>query len=145
MELEVKDALKRILIEFEDLFPNNNRNIYFSFDIIEGHVFLFERINNGSVSKKIDLRIEPNELNLIYLGLYQLIKDNYLKSPTKFISIQEIVNLENLDNPFLTILIKDLHQNQINVILKNKNNQRNILETIKNDWIAIISEKKKNR
>ena len=59
------------------------------------------------------------------------------------IGLFENINLIYPDDPYLTILLKEIHQNKVTVEFKNLGLEKSILETIKEDWISLINEEKK--
>ena len=144
--MEVDLIAKRIVLELNQIIINNvNYNIDVTFKFIEGHTFLFIKINNGSTLKKIDLNIDRDMLSEFYLNLYQELKNNYLNSQVVSINIIENINLIYPDNPYLIVVLKELHQNKMNIEFKNYGLEKESIDTIKNDWIFLINEEKKNK
>ena len=144
--MEVDLIAKRIVLELNQIIINNvNSNIDVTFQFIEGHTFLFIKINNGSTLKKIDLNIDRDMLSEFYLNLYQELKNNYLNSQVVSINIIENINLIYPDNPYLIVVLKELHQNKMNIEFKNYGLEKESIDTIKNDWIFLINEEKKNK
>lgn len=144
--MEVEVTIKRIIQELNKIFSERVKsNIDITFDVIESHVFIFIKINNGANLKKIDLNIERDEISSFYFNLYELMKNNYLNSKMVSIGLFENINLVTPNNPYLTIVLKEIHQNKVTCELKNFGLERNVLENIKSDWISLISEEKKKR
>ncbi len=144
--MEVDLIAKRIVQELNQIIINNvNSNIDIAFQFIEGHTFLFIKINNGSTLKKIDLNIDRDMLSEFYLNLYQELKNNYLNSQVVSINIIENINLIYPDNPYLIVVLKELHQNKMNIEFKNYGLEKESIDTIKNDWIFLVNEEKKNK
>ena len=139
----VDQMLNRIIHELNESFLNsNNKSIDITFDIIENHVFIFIKTNNGLSLKKIDLNLEKDELGNFYIKLYDNIKTSYLNNPFISLGLYQNINLTDPDNYFLTIILKDIHQNKLYIELKDKGLEKEALETIKNNWINLVNEEK---
>lgn len=144
--MEVDLIAKRIVQELNQVIINNvNSNIDITFQFIERHTFLFIKINNGSTLKKIDLNIDRDMLSEFYLNLYQELKNNYLNSQVVSINIIENINLIYPDDPYLIVVLKELHQNKMNIEFKNYGLEKESIDTIKNDWIFLVNEEKKKK
>ena len=58
----IDQMLNRIIHELNESFLNsNNKSIDITFDIIENHVFIFIKTNNGLSLKKVDLKINKED------------------------------------------------------------------------------------
>ncbi len=142
--MEVEVTIKRIIQELNKIFGERVKsNIDITFDVIEEHVFIFIKINNGANLRKIDLNIERDEISNFYFAFYENLKNSYLNSKIVSIGLFENINLIYPDDPYLTILLKEIHQNKVTVEFKNLGLEKSILETIKEDWISLINEEKK--
>lgn len=139
----VDQMLNRIIHELNESFLNsNNKNIDITFDIIENHVFIFIKTNNGLSLKKVDLKINKEDLGTFYIQLYEELKDYYLTSPIVSISIYQNINLAYPDNYFLAMVLKEVHQNKLTIEFKDQGLEKEALETIKNNWINLVNEEK---
>ena len=139
----VDQMLNRIIHELNESFLNsNNKNIDITFDIIENHVFIFIKTNNGLSLKKVDLKINKEDLGTFYIQLYEELKNYYLTSPIVSISIYQNINLAYPDNYFLAMVLKEIHQNKLTIEFKDQGLEKEALETIKNDWINLVNEEK---
>ena len=144
--MAVDQMLNRIIHELNESFLNNtNKNIDITFDIIENHVFIFIKTNNGLSLKKVDLKIEKEEIANFYIQLYESLKNCYLASPNVSISIYQNTNLAYPDNYFLAMVLKEIHQNKLTIAFKDQGLEKEALETIKNDWINLVNEEKKTK
>ncbi len=144
MEINKIDKIIKIIIyDLHELFNvNNNKSIDVNFNNIENHTFAFINVNNGVYLKKIDLNLEKDELSNFYIKLYDNIKTSYLNNPFISLGLYQNINLTDPDNYFLTIILKDIHQNKLYIELKDKGLEKEALETIKNNWINLVNEKK---
>ncbi len=144
MEINKIDKIIKIIIyDLHELFNvNNNKSIDVNFNNIENHTFAFINVNNGVYLKKIDLNLEKDELGNFYIKLYDNIKTSYLNNPFISLGLYQNINLTDPDNYFLTIILKDIHQNKLYIELKDKGLEKEALETIKNNWINLVNEKK---
>lgn len=138
MEIE-----KMFIYYIEDFLSRDyNGRVYFSFEFIEKNVYLFIKSNNDKVIRKINLNKKITSLEELYKVLYQELKDNYIESETKTIKASETRDLTNLDNPSLVFKIKDIHRNIIEIEFKNHEYVKELLESIKQDWIEIVNSKR---
>lgn len=144
MEINKIDKIIKIIIyDLHELFNvNNNKSIDVNFNNIENHTFAFINVNNGVYLKKIDLNLEKDELSNFYIKLYDNIKTSYLNNPFISLGLYQNINLTDPDNYFLTIILKDIHQNKLYIELKDKGLEKEALETIKNNWINLVNEEK---
>lgn len=141
-----KDIEKLIIYYIEDFFSKEyNQVIDFTFEIIEGYIYLFIQFANGKMIKKVNLNITKDYLDDFYNIFYKEFKNNYLNSSTKKIKIQEITDLTNIENPYLVLYVKDIHKNIIKIELKNHGYVQDILNSIKEDWLTTINDIKKNK
>ncbi len=139
----VDQMLNRIIHELNESFLNsNNKSIDITFDIIENHVFIFIKTNNGLSLKKVDLKINKEDLGTFYIQLYEELKNYYLTSPIVSISIYQNINLAYPDNYFLAMVLKEIHQNKLTIEFKDQGLEKEALETIKNNWINLVNEEK---
>ena len=70
--MEVEVTIKRIIQELNKIFGERVKsNIDITFDVIEEHVFIFIKINNGANLRKIDLNIERDEISNFYFAFYE--------------------------------------------------------------------------
>lgn len=141
-----KDIEKIIINLIEEIFDKNYKRIVdFSFEIIEDHIYLYIQMDNGMVIKKMPLQIDPTYLNELYYSLYQEFKKQYLNSNSKKIKVNEITDLSNLENPYLTLNICDVHQNLVKIELKSRGYAKESLEEIKKDYIEIVNNLKTSK
>lgn len=139
----VDQMLNRIIHELNESFLNsNNKSIDITFDIIENHVFIFIKTNNGLSLKKVDLKINKEDLGTFYIQLYEKLKNYYLTSPIVSIGIYQNTNLAYPDNYFLAMVLKEVHQNKLTIEFKDQGLEKEALETIKNNWINLVNEEK---
>ena len=139
----VDQMLNRMIHELNESFLNsNNKSIDITFDIIENHVFIFIKTNNGLSLKKVDLKINKEDLGTFYIQLYEELKNYYLTSPIVSISIYQNINLAYPDNYFLAMVLKEVHQNKLTIEFKDQGLEKEALETIKNNWINLVNEEK---
>ena len=122
-----------------------NRIGEFSFNIIEGNVFLFIEALNGNIENKINLNIDRLDLPKLYMLLYTTIKNNYLESKFETINMQEIIDLTNPSNSFLSLNIGDIHRNRIKIELKDLGFEKEVIEAIKADWLELVNAKKSSK
>lgn len=122
-----------------------NRIGEFSFNIIEGNVFLFIEALNGNIENKINLNIDRLDLPKLYMLLYTTIKNNYLESKFETINMQEIIDLTNPSNSFLSLNIGDIHRNRIKIELKDLGFEKEVIEAIKADWLELVEAKKSSK
>ena len=122
-----------------------NRIGEFSFNIIEGNVFLFIEALNGNSENKINLNIDRLDLPKLYMLLYTTIKNNYLESKFETINMQEIIDLTNPSNSFLSLNIGDIHRNRIKIELKDLGFEKEVIEAIKADWLELVNAKKSSK
>lgn len=122
-----------------------NRIGEFSFNIIEGNVFLFIEALNGNIENKINLNIDRLDLPKLYMLLYTTIKNNYLESKFETINMQEIIDLTNPNNSFLSLNIGDIHRNRIKIELKDLGFEKEVIDAIKADWLELVNAKKSSK
>lgn len=122
-----------------------NRIGEFSFNIIEGNVFLFIEALNGNIENKINLNIDRLDLPKLYMLLYTTIKNNYLESKFETINMQEIIDLTNSNNSFLSLNIGDIHRNRIKIELKDLGFEKEVIDAIKADWLELVNAKKSSK
>ena len=122
-----------------------NRIGEFSFNIIEGNVFLFIEALNGNIENKINLNIDRLDLPKLYMLLYTTIKNNYLESKFETINMQEIIDLTNPSNSFLSLNIGDIHRNRIKIELKDLGFEKEVIDAIKADWLELVNAKKSSK
>ena len=122
-----------------------NRIGEFSFNIIEGNVFLFIEALNGNIENKINLNIDRLDLSRLYMFLYTTIKNNYLENKFVTINMQEIRDLTDLNNSFLSLNISDIHRNRIKIELKDLGFEKEVIEAIKADWLELVEAKKSSK
>ncbi len=122
-----------------------NRIGEFSFNIIEGNVFLFIEALNGNIENKINLNIDRLDLPKLYMLLYTTIKNKYLESKFETINMQEIIDLTNPSNSFLSLNIGDIHRNRIKIELKDLGFEKEVIEAIKADWLELVEAKKSSK
>ncbi len=122
-----------------------NRIGEFSFNIIEGNVFLFIEALNGNIENKINLNIDRLDLPKLYMLLYTTIKNKYLESKFETINMQEIIDLTNPSNSFLSLNIGDIHRNRIKIELKDLGFEKEVIEAIKADWLELVNAKKSSK
>lgn len=143
--MEINLIAKKIIQELKQILTNNvNSNIDITIQL-EEDISLYIKVNNGSSSNKIKLNINRTMLSDLYLNLYQELKNNYLNSQTVSINVIENINLIYPDNPYLVVVLKELHHNKINIEFKNYGLEKDCIETIKNDWIFLVKEEKKKK
>lgn len=143
-----KEIEKTIIRYMDSLFGKyNSKIIDFKFYIIEGSLFLYVQMDNGSIKEKYNLYIEVDELAELYKFLYQEFKSNYLDSQSKFVKIFEERDLSDPDRPYLNLVVRDVHKNIITLEFKDHNDEEVIktLQEIKEDWISTIKERKQNK
>ena len=120
-----------------------NRIGEFSFNIIEGNVFLF--IESLIIENKINLNIDRLDLPKLYMLLYTTIKNKYLESKFETINMQEIIDLTNPSNSFLSLNIGDIHRNRIKIELKDLGFEKEVIDVIKADWLELVEAKKSSK
>ena len=141
-----KDIEKIIINSMEEIFDKNyNKLVEFNFEIIENHVFLYIQVDNGTVMKKMPLQINPTYLNELYYSLYEEFKKKHLNSSSKKIKVNEVFDLSNIEDPYLTLNIRDVHKNIIQVELKSRGYAKEALEEIKKDFIEIVNNLKTSK
>ena len=77
--------------------------------------------------------------------LYTTIKNNYLESKFETINMQEIIDLTNPSNSFLSLNIGDIHRNRIKIELKDLGFEKEVIEAIKADWLELVNAKKSSK
>ena len=122
-----------------------NRSCEFSFNIIEENVFLFIEALNGNIENKINLNIDRLDLSRLYMFLYTTIKNKYLESKFETINMQEIIDLTNPSNSFLSLNIGDIHRNRIKIELKDLGFEKEVIDVIKADWLELVEAKKSSK
>ena len=120
-----------------------NKREEFSFNIIEGNVFLF--IESLIIENKINLNIDRLDLPKLYMLLYTTIKNKYLESKFETINMQEIIDLTNPSNSFLSLNIGDIHRNRIKIELKDLGFEKEVIDVIKADWLELVEAKKSSK
>lgn len=143
-----KEIEKTIIRYMDSLFGKyNSKIIDFKFYIIEGSLFLYVQMDNGSIKEKYNLYIEVDELAELYKFLYQEFKSNYLDSQSKFVKIFEERDLSDPDKSYLNLVVRDVHKNIITLEFKDHNDDEviKVLQEIKEDWISTIKERKQNK
>ena len=142
--MEINKMVTIIIHELnENFLTNSNKNIDITFDIIEDHVFIFIKTNNGLSLKKVDLKIKKEDLGTFYIQLYEELKNYYLIKSSVSISLYQNTNLAYPINYFLTMVLKEVHQNKLNIFFKDLGLEKETLETIKDDWITLVNKEKK--
>ena len=143
-EDEVLTSIALITRYIESFFEKSyNKREEFSFNIIEGNVFLF--IESLIIENKINLNIDRLDLPKLYMLLYTTIKNNYLESKFETINMQEIIDLTNPSNSFLSLNIGDIHRNRIKIELKDLGFEKEVIEAIKADWLELVNAKKSSK
>lgn len=145
-EDEVLTSIALITRYIESFFEKSyNKREEFSFNIIEGNVFLFIEALNGNIENKINLNIDRLDLPKLYMLLYTTIKNNYLESKFETINMQEIIDLTNPNNSFLSLNIGDIHRNRIKIELKDLGFEKEVIDAIKADWLELVNAKKSSK
>ena len=145
-EDEVLTSIALIIRYIESgLESSYNRSCEFSFNIIEENVFLFIEALNGNIENKINLNIDRLDLPKLYMLLYTTIKNNYLESKFETINMQEIIDLTNPSNSFLSLNIGDIHRNRIKIELKDLGFEKEVIDAIKADWLELVEAKKSSK
>ena len=129
-------------IDNELLATYYQENINLSLEIIENNLFLYSDIGNTKNITKKNIKVDIEDINLLYKKIYNLLKSMYLESLNVTISLLKIINLSNVNNPYLIFKIKDVHRNEINLLFKNYGFENNVLKEIEEDWINLVEEKK---
>ena len=143
-EDEVLTSIALITRYIESFFEKSyNKREEFSFNIIEGNVFLF--IESLIIENKINLNIDRLDLSRLYMFLYTTIKNKYLESKFETINMQEIIDLTNPSNSFLSLNIGDIHRNRIKIELKDLGFEKEVIEAIKADWLELVEAKKSSK
>ena len=143
-EDEVLTSIALITRYIESFFEKSyNKREEFSFNIIEGNVFLF--IESLIIENKINLNIDRLDLPKLYMLLYTTIKNNYLESKFETINMQEIIDLTNPNNSFLSLNIGDIHRNRIKIELKDLGFEKEVIDAIKADWLELVETKKSSK
>ena len=143
-EDEVLTSIALITRYIESFFEKSyNKREEFSFNIIEGNVFLF--IESLIIENKINLNIDRLDLPKLYMLLYTTIKNKYLESKFETINMQEIIDLTNPSNSFLSLNIGDIHRNRIKIELKDLGFEKEVIEAIKADWLELVEAKKSSK
>ena len=143
-EDEVLTSIALIIRYIESgLESSYNRSCEFSFNIIEGNVFLF--IESLIIENKINLNIDRLDLSRLYMFLYTTIKNKYLESKFETINMQEIIDLTNPSNSFLSLNIGDIHRNRIKIELKDLGFEKEVIDAIKTDWLELVETKKSSK
>lgn len=143
-EDEVLTSIALITRYIESFFEKSyNKREEFSFNIIEGNVFLF--IESLIIENKINLNIDRLDLPKLYMLLYTTIKNNYLESKFETINMQEIIDLTNPSNSFLSLNIGDIHRNRIKIELKDLGFEKEVIDAIKADWLELVEAKKSSK
>ena len=145
-EDEVLTSIALITRYIESFFEKSyNKREEFSFNIIEGNVFLFIEALNGNIENKINLNIDRLDLPKLYMLLYTTIKNKYLESKFETINMQEIIDLTNPSNSFLSLNIGDIHRNRIKIELKDLGFEKEVIDAIKADWLELVEAKKSSK
>ena len=145
-EDEVLTSIALITRYIESFFEKSyNKREEFSFNIIEGNVFLFIEALNGNIENKINLNIDRLDLPKLYMLLYTTIKNKYLESKFETINMQEIIDLTNPNNSFLSLNIGDIHRNRIKIELKDLGFEKEVIDAIKADWLELVEAKKSSK
>ena len=143
-EDEVLTSIALITRYIESFFEKSyNKREEFSFNIIEGNVFLF--IESLIIENKINLNIDRLDLPKLYMLLYTTIKNKYLESKFETINMQEIIDLTNPNNSFLSLNIGDIHRNRIKIELKDLGFEKEVIDAIKADWLELVEAKKSSK
>lgn len=143
-EDEVLTSIALITRYIESFFEKSyNKREEFSFNIIEGNVFLF--IESLIIENKINLNIDRLDLPKLYMLLYTTIKNKYLESKFETINMQEIIDLTNPSNSFLSLNIGDIHRNRIKIELKDLGFEKEVIDAIKADWLELVEAKKSSK
>ncbi len=143
-EDEVLTSIALITRYIESFFEKSyNKREEFSFNIIEGNVFLF--IESLIIENKINLNIDRLDLPKLYMLLYTTIKNKYLESKFETINMQEIIDLTNPSNSFLSLNIGDIHRNRIKIELKDLGFEKEVIDVIKADWLELVEAKKSSK
>ena len=143
-EDEVLTSIALITRYIESFFEKSyNKREEFSFNIIEGNVFLF--IESLIIENKINLNIDRLDLPKLYMLLYTTIKNKYLESKFETINMQEIIDLTNPSNSFLSLNIGDIHRNRIKIELKDLGFEKEVIDAIKTDWLELVETKKSSK
>ena len=143
-EDEVLTSIALITRYIESFFEKSyNKREEFSFNIIEGNVFLF--IESLIIENKINLNIDRLDLPKLYMLLYTTIKNKYLESKFETINMQEIIDLTNPSNSFLSLNIGDIHRNRIKIELKDLGFEKEVIDAIKADWLELVNAKKSSK
>ena len=143
-EDEVLTSIALITRYIESFFEKSyNKREEFSFNIIEGNVFLF--IESLIIENKINLNIDRLDLSRLYMFLYTTIKNKYLESKFETINMQEIIDLTNPSNSFLSLNIGDIHRNRIKIELKDLGFEKEVIDAIKADWLELVEAKKSSK
>ena len=118
------------------------------FYIVEKNLFLSSSYKEGAsniINNKIKLNIDIDDIGLLYLELYNLFKDKFIENEKIKVQVLKEVDFSNMENPYLSFRIHDIHQNEIDLNLRNLYNEKNALHTIENDLINLYSEKNTSR
>jgi len=135
-----------LIINYIDslLSSENQKNIVLEFYIIENNLFLeinHKKGSNNIITGKYKLNMEIEDIGLLYIELYNLLKDRYIENNEIKVQVLKEMDFSNLDNPYLSFKIHDVHQNEIDLRLRNFGNEKHVLDTIENDLKKVYEEK----
>lgn len=135
-----------LIINYIDslLSKENQKHIVLEFYIIENNLFLetdYKTGNNKVLTGKYKLNMEIEDIGLLYVELYNLLKDFYIENNEIKVQVLKEMDFSNFDNPYLSFKIHDVHQNEIDLRLRNFGNEKHALDTIENDLKKVYAEK----
>ena len=124
------------------------KTVILEFYIVENNLFLSTEYKEGSnnvISSKTKLNVDIDDISLLYIELYNLFKDNYINNDNVRVQVIKEIDFKNIDNPYLSLRIHDIHQNEIDLRFRNLNNEKNVINTIEKDLLNIYENKRTSR
>ena len=130
------------------LVSRNQKTIILEFMILENNLFLITEFKEGAnnvITSKTKLNIDIENISFLYEQLYELIKNIYVESNSLKILIGKQISFSNPDYPYLNICIHDIHQNEVNLRLRNLIMEKEVLQDIEKDAINLYKEKRSSK
>ena len=126
------------------IVDNHQKNIVLEFHIIQNVLFLITEYKAGSdnnMNDKSSLYIDLDDLSMFYIKLYEIIKQQYIFNNHLKVKIEEIKDFSNLNNPYLSFKIHDVHLNEIDIRFRNFGHEKEAIDSIEEDLLLLYQEK----
>ena len=121
------------------------KNIILEFFISHNCLFLQTEYKKGAnklITTKTKFNMEFDEIDIFYLKLYELFKQEFINNRNIKVQISKNYDYNNYENPYLSFKVHDLSLNEIDLRMRNLGNLVNTLDEIENDILGLYKKNK---